>query len=106
MKSELTADQNTALLYFAAKYIWWKEPAEAIRYPKKIVSQVMNIGTIEDLALLQKQIPNSYLVEALTTAEIGQFTEKSWSFWHYMLGLSDVNKVPAPPARRFEDDQV
>jgi len=95
-------DYKSALMEFSAKYIWWKDPEDSIRYPKKIISQVMNIGTIEDLSSLSDLLPAEYLIETLSSAEIGQFSAKSWEFWHYRLGICEFGKVPEMPARSFD----
>lgn len=97
-----TQGYKSTLLEFAAKYIWWKDPEDAIRYPKKVISQVMNIGTLEDMSSLSELLPAEYLIGTLTSAEIGQFSDKSWGFWHYRLGLCEFGKVPAMPSRSFD----
>jgi len=36
------------LKQFAAKYIWWKTPEEAVARPERVIAQVMNIGDYDD----------------------------------------------------------
>jgi len=43
------------------------------------------------------------LIEVLTHAEIGQFTPRSWTYWHYRLGIADIDQVPPLPSRRTSD---
>jgi hypothetical protein len=86
---------------FARKYVWWKTPEDAIARPERIVAQVMNIGDYDDVQALVHQAGVPYLSEVLTCAEVGQFNARSWTYWHYRLGLSDSGKVPALPERRF-----
>jgi hypothetical protein len=86
---------------FARKYIWWKTPKDAIARPERIVAQVMNIGDYDDVQSLVHQAGVPYLCEVLTHAEAGQFDARSWTYWHYRLGLSDPGKVPPLPERRF-----
>ena len=85
----------------ASKYIWWKTPEEAVAMPERVISQVMNIGDYADVQLLASQVGDEVLREVLAHAEAGQFNERSWAYWHYRLGLSSVDRVPALPARRF-----
>jgi hypothetical protein len=86
---------------FARKYVWWKTPEDAIARPERIVAQVMNIGDYDDVQSLVHQAGVPYLCEVLTHAEAGQFNARSWTYWHYRLGLSDPGKVPTLPERRF-----
>jgi hypothetical protein len=89
------------LLPFAAKYIWWKEPSDAVCYPAQVIAQVMNIGTFTDVQKLRVAFGDTMLAEVLTNAEAGQFNPRSWHYWHYRLGLADIDHVPPLPARQF-----
>jgi len=86
---------------FASKYIWWKTPDEAVAMPQRVIAQVMNIGDYADVQTLASQVGDEVLREVLSHAEAGQFNERSWAYWHYRLGLSSVEQVPALPERRF-----
>ena len=92
---------NDVLRRLASKYIWWKTPDEAIAMPDRVIAQVMNIGDYADVQILAAQLGEDILRKVLTHAEIGQFTERSWSYWHYRLGLASVDNMPPMPARRF-----
>ncbi|MCL2831274.1 MAG: hypothetical protein FWD77_11180 [Betaproteobacteria bacterium] len=85
----------------ASKYIWWKTPDEALAIPGRVIAQVMNIGDYADVQWLVSQVGDEALREVLMHAEAGQFNERSWAYWHYRLGLSDVDCVPALPVRSF-----
>lgn len=86
---------------FASKYIWWKTPEEAVAMPARVIAQVMNIGDYADVQALAAQVGDEVLRNILLQAEAGQFNERSWTYWHYRLGLSDIGHVPALPVRRF-----
>ena len=86
---------------FAAKYIWWKTPGEALQYPDRVIAQVMDIGDYDDVQKLVVQMGDEYLREVLARAEIGQFTARSWAYWHYRLGLATPGNVPPMPLRRI-----
>lgn len=93
---------NSELLKpLASKYIWWKTPEEAVTMPDRVIAQIMNIGDYSDVQILVSQVGDEVLREVLTHAEAGQFNERSWAYWHYRLGLSSVDHVPALPVRRF-----
>ena len=86
----------------AKKYIWWKAESEAMQYPDRVIAQVMNMGDYEDVQRLVKSIEKESLRKILETAEVGQFNEKSWHYWHYRLGLAKLGEVPALPQNRFQ----
>ncbi|MFH0341887.1 MAG: hypothetical protein ACHBNF_07085 [Chromatiales bacterium] len=89
------------LRQFAAKYIWWKTPAEALQFPDRVIAQVMDIGDYDDVQKLLARVGDEYLREVLARAEIGQFTARSWAYWHYRLRLATPGKVPPMPPRRI-----
>lgn len=89
------------LRQFAAKYIWWKTPGEALQHPDRVIAQVMDIGDYDDVQKLVARVGDEYLREVLARAEIGQFTARSWAYWHYRLGLASPGKVPRMPQRRI-----
>jgi hypothetical protein len=93
---------NDLLLPFATKYIWWKSPADALRYPAHIIAQVMNIGTYQDVQQLRQSVNDQTLIDVLNNAEAGQFSPKSWHYWHYRLGLAELEQVPPLPVRQFK----
>lgn len=88
------------LKHYAAKYIWWKTPDEAIEIPERVVAQVMNIGDYDDVQALADALGDDYLRHVIEHAEPGMFSQKSWAYWHYRLGLSKPGQVPPMPQRR------
>ncbi len=89
------------LIGLARKYVWWKSPDEAIKYPRRIIAQVMDIGTLEDIELLVRLVGEETLKDTIAQAEAGQFRPRSWAYWHYRLGLADVDQVPKMPRRKI-----
>ena len=94
--------EQKTLKRLAAKYIWWKTPDEAVKQPERVVAQVMDIGDYEDVQMLAAQAGDEYLQEVLAHAEIGQYSARSWAYWHYRLGLAKPGQAPALPRRRIE----
>ncbi|MDR3333121.1 MAG: hypothetical protein LBT08_10890 [Synergistaceae bacterium] len=90
--------QKTFLLHAARRYIWWETTNGAMAYPQKILAQVMNIGVWNDMCKLVELFPPQELLNVLDKAEIGQFNEKSWHFWHNRLS----EKIPSMPKRVLE----
>lgn len=89
------------LKHLGRKYVWWKTPEEAVARPHRVIAQVMTIGDYDDVLALAELVGDDVLREVLQEAEIGQFNERSWAYWHYRLGLADVDQVPAMPTRRL-----
>ena len=87
---------------YAKKYVWWKSPEEAIQFPARIIAQVMNIGDYDDVQNLLNQVGEESLRDVIQNAEAGQFSEKSWFYWHYRLRLAQYDKVPSLPVRKVE----
>ena len=88
------------LLELAKRYIWWLAPEDANEYPQRIIAQIMDTGTFEDIHELVGIVGEDSLRQALQKAESGQFRPRSWSYWQYLLnGLSD-NTLPPLPIRR------
>lgn len=70
--------------------------------PERVIAQVMNMGDYTDVQLLVAQVGDDALRAVLSHAEAGQFSNRSWAYWHYRLGLSEVEQFPSPPVRKFE----
>ena len=93
--------EHESLKTLARKYVWWKTPEEAVAMPQRVIAQVMNIGDYADVQSLATQVGDDVLRDVLAHAEAGQFNERSWAYWHYRLGLSSVDGVPALPVRKL-----
>ena len=48
--------------------------------PERVIAQVMNIGDYSDVQLLASQVGDEVLRDVLTSAEAGQFNERSWAY--------------------------
>ena len=98
----LSPDLPAELLsHFATKYVWWKPADEALRLPDRVIAQVMNIGDYEDVQALAAHVGEDRLRDVLRHAEAGQLDERSWTYWHYRLGLAAPEQVPPMPQRRL-----
>lgn len=85
----------------ARKYVWWKTPDEAALQPERVIAQVMNLGDFEDVQALNVAVGDAALADVLTHAQVGEFTPRSWAYWHYRLRLAQPGQVPAMPARKL-----
>jgi hypothetical protein len=88
---------------YAKKHIWWEIPEEAVEFPRRVISQVMNPGVQEDMGSLAAAVGDDVLREAISEAEIGEFDERQWHYWHIRLGLCGRDKEPPTmPVRRVK----
>ena len=89
------------LTYFAGKYIWWQVPETAIASPHRVIAQVMNVGTFEDVQTLLRRVGESKFKEVLREARPGEFFERSWHYWHLVLGLTQPDAISPMPVRQL-----
>jgi len=95
------ASKAEAVLELARKYVWWKTPAEAMAQPERVVAQVMNLGDQRDVEAMARLLGDEVLREVLVHSGPGQLDERAWTYWHYRLGLADLERVPPLPKRTF-----
>ena len=96
----MEAQKIERLRPLAARYVWWKSADDALRYPDRVVAQVMNIGAFEDVQMLSLIVTEDDLRSVLSRAEAGEFNPRSWHYWHYRLGMSRPGEVPPLPIRK------
>ena len=91
-------EERDGFLFDTAKrYIWWKPPEESLLCRRRVLAQVMNIGTWDDLCRLVEFFSEEELADVLRSAEPGEFAPRSWSFWHCRLS----GDIPPMPGRAF-----
>ena len=61
----------------------------------------MDIADYRDVQELANALGDAELRQALSRAEAGQLSPRSWAYWHYRLGLAKPGAVPPMPVRRF-----
>lgn len=87
------------LRQMARKYVWWLAPGEALKRPHLVISQVMELGDYDDVRRMESAAGREALVAALQQAEPGRFSARSWTYWHYRLGLARPGAAPPLPER-------
>jgi hypothetical protein len=88
------ASVDEELKAIARSLVWWKPPEEVdFLY---LVRRVMDRGTPEMVQLLRGRHGDRLFREALSGAEPGNFSEKSWTYWHLVL---DIRPPPPLPQR-------
>src|SRR5258705_11628862 len=90
---------NQTITEFGRKYLWWK-PVGGQRFSEdRIIAQTMNLGTYDDILLLEQKVGQSRLLEIMMRAEAGWFSDRSWGFLRGRLSFATGAAIPpeAPP---------
>jgi hypothetical protein len=93
-------NRSALLADFAAHYIWWRgdEPPSQDR----IIAQVMNLGTYEDIRRLEAAFAPGELRGVMLRAAAGWISDRSWNFWRGRLRHAGIGSIPeAAPRRPF-----
>lgn len=85
----------------ARRCVWFKEPAETLRYPEQFIAYVMTYGQRDDARVLERYLSRDELAQALRLAPPGIFDARSWVFWHLRTG--ELSPPPLPQ-RVISDD--
>jgi len=75
-------------------------PEDALRIPGRLIAQIMDIGTFEDIQILIRLLGKDWLIEVLRHAEPGWFRPQSWAYWHYRLRLTKATEILPPESQR------
>ena len=66
----------------------------------RIIAQAMNLGTFDDIVVLEQTVGKSRLVEVMLRAEPGWLSDRSWEFWRGRLSLAAGAPIPDEAPRR------
>jgi hypothetical protein len=97
----MTNEQLAFLSDVSPRYVWWKTKEESLENPNFIITQIMNIGDYKDIEILTSIFSKDTLVFALKNASPSNLTDKSWTYWHYRLGLTPIEQ-PVPNQKMRE----
>jgi len=96
--------RSALLADLAARYIWWRD--ENAPSDDRIIAQVMNFGTYEDIRRLEAAYGPDELRAVMLRAQPGWIGERSWGFWHGRLAFAGAGPIPEAPPRRTFDAEV
>jgi hypothetical protein len=88
---------------FGRKYLWWQPVGGQPHSEDRIIAQTMNLGTYDDILLLEHTVGKARLVEIMLRAEPGWFNNRSWEFWRGRLSFSTGAVIPHEAPRRALD---
>jgi len=87
----------------ARRYIWWQTPETSIKDPHRVIAQIMDIGTLEDIQQVTAVLGKRRMVDVLAHARPGWFHPKSWAFWNTALKRTPSGRIPPIPTRNRHD---
>jgi hypothetical protein len=82
------------------KYLWWKPAGGLPHSDDRIIAQTMNLGTYDDILLLEQTVGRARLVEIMRHAEPGWINGRSWEFWRGRLSFATGATIPDKAPRR------
>lgn len=85
------------------KYLWWR-PVDGLPFSEdRIVAQIMNLGTYDDVLQLEEALGHARLASVMLHAEPGWFSDRSWEFWRGRLSFATGAEMPEKAPRRAFD---
>lgn len=94
-------DVSAAVLgHFCRKYLWWEPVGDRGFSEERILAQTMNLGTYDDILLLEQTVGKRRLIQVMRRAEPGWFSDRSWEFWRGRLAFATGEAIPEKPPRR------
>lgn len=103
MKGNLKiTEKQRQLLKPLCHLIWWYKEEECLSWPERLIAQIMKIGSLDDMQMLQKNFSKEQLGYVLHHAEIGWLDELSWVYWHKMVFDMTDEQIPPMPVRKIE----
>src|ERR1700676_1106612 len=94
---------KTMIAEFDRKYLWWRPVDGGSRSEDRIIAQTMNLGTYDDILLLEETVGRTRLVGIMLHAEPGWISDRSWEFWRGRLSFATSAAIPNKAPRRTLD---
>jgi hypothetical protein len=85
---------------FGRKYLWWEPVGGQPHSEDRIIAQTMNLGTYDDILMLERMVGKSRLVEIMLRAQPGWISDRSWEFWRGRLSFATGAAIPDRAPRR------
>ncbi|UFS90848.1 hypothetical protein LPJ38_09000 [Bradyrhizobium daqingense] len=97
----MTNDTSASLIdKLGRKYLWWR-PVDGLPFSEdRIVAQIMNLGTYDDVLQLEAALGHAHLADIMLRAEPGWFSDRSWEFWRGRLSFAMGAELPDKALRR------
>jgi hypothetical protein len=104
----MTSDplSHGSLAELGRKYIWWKPVGDVPFSEERVIAQTMNLGTYDDILLLERLVGHPRLLEVMLAAAPGWLSDRSWEFWRGRLTRATGVAIPDRAPRRTFDVKV
>jgi hypothetical protein len=89
-----------AIAEFGRKFLWWEPIGGQPHSEDRIIAQTMNLGTYDDILLLEQMVGNVRLVEIMMNAEPGWLNDRYREFWRGRLSFATGVAIPNEAPRR------
>ena len=76
-----------------ARMLWWQVPGSPPASNKRLITQIMEYGNLEDVQAMLQHFSKAEILDALERPLAGVLTSKSWNFWYIYFG-KDVPPLP------------
>jgi hypothetical protein len=97
----LASETAELLAELSPKYLWWRPVDGEGHPPERIIAQIMNLGTYDDIRRLEHVFAPAELGQVMRRAQPGWFTPRSWEFWRGRLSVAGIGVAATPPRRTF-----
>ena len=88
---------HEVLIELAERYVWWQPARETLMRPARLLCQLMQLGTYDDVLTARALLGDDAFRAALRSAPPGVLDDKSWNFWHRVLFGSEPPPQPSRP---------
>lgn len=75
----------------AKELFWWQPPEVSLADPRRFLTQVMTLGTLQEIRLVRAIFGWDAFKQALLAAEAGEFDARSWDYWRAFFGLPEAD---------------
>jgi hypothetical protein len=100
----LDAERQGLLDRLAPRYLWWNFSGSKDERTIRLLAQIMDLGTYDDIRAIERLWPPEELSILLDHAEPGWISPRSWSFWRGRLGYRSAETQP--PQRTFRAGSI
>jgi hypothetical protein len=79
--------------------VWWQPPEDVgLDY---LTRRIMNRGTWPMVKAIERKVGEAEMKRCLATAELGEFSESAWNYWHLVFNIRPTPPLPqrtVPPS--------
>lgn len=82
--------QSDKLTAVARELIWWQAPDKSLAEPRRLLAQVMALGTWQEVQEAKAAFGWSAFKDALLNLPAGIMDKRSWVYWRNYFGLPEA----------------